>query len=78
LGVIFDRNLYSHGRRSTISREAKSAIAFTWVWNKLSAGQMPEDLEVWHEGRCSKCGRQLTDPVSISVGMGPTCRGEAR
>jgi hypothetical protein len=27
--------------------------------------------------RCAKCGRVLTDPVSIALGMGPTCRGDA-
>lgn len=26
---------------------------------------------------CSKCGRKLTDPYSIAVGMGPECRGGA-
>lgn len=25
--------------------------------------------------RCCKCGRALTDPFSIAVGMGPECRG---
>ena len=24
---------------------------------------------------CSKCGKVLTDPFSIAVGMGPECRG---
>ena len=27
--------------------------------------------------RCARCGRALTDPYSIAVGMGPECRGEA-
>jgi hypothetical protein len=27
--------------------------------------------------RCRKCGRPLTDPVSIALGLGPVCRGEA-
>lgn len=27
--------------------------------------------------KCSKCGRRLTDPYSIAVGMGPECRGGA-
>ena len=27
--------------------------------------------------RCSKCGRVLTDPYSVAVGMGPECRGGA-
>lgn len=25
---------------------------------------------------CRRCNRQLNDPISISVGLGPTCRGE--
>ena len=27
---------------------------------------------------CSRCGRPLTDPYSIAVGMGPECRGGAK
>jgi len=25
---------------------------------------------------CKRCGRKLTDPYSISIGMGPECRGK--
>ncbi len=25
--------------------------------------------------RCAKCGRVLSDPVSVALGMGPICRG---
>jgi len=28
--------------------------------------------------RCRKCGRKLTDPVSVRIGLGPVCRGKAR
>ena len=28
------------------------------------------------EARCRKCGRKLTDPISLTLGIGPTCRGE--
>lgn len=28
------------------------------------------------EGRCRRCNRRLTTPESISVGIGPTCRGK--
>jgi len=27
--------------------------------------------------RCSKCGRVLTDPTSIAIGVGPECRGDS-
>jgi hypothetical protein len=26
-------------------------------------------------GKCARCGRPLRDPVSVSIGLGPTCRG---
>jgi hypothetical protein len=30
-------------------------------------------MELWHEGRCGKCGRALTVPESIESGLGPVC-----
>jgi hypothetical protein len=34
---------------------------------------LPECIEIWHEGKCGKCGRQLTVPSSIETGIGPEC-----
>tara|TARA_R110002096_G_scaffold84290_4_gene194649 strand:+ start:14 stop:667 length:654 start_codon:yes stop_codon:yes gene_type:complete len=30
-------------------------------------------MEIWHEGKCSRCGRKLTVPSSIATGLGPVC-----
>jgi hypothetical protein len=77
LGCIFEGRRWAHGHKSPIGHDAPSAKAFAWCWRKLMVEHcMPEVLEVFHEGRCGKCSRRLTDPVSISVGLGPTCRGE--
>ena len=73
LGCIYDRRAYAHGRKSRIDPSAPSAVAFTWVWSRLTGGEMHPKLGVWHEGRCGRCGRRLTTPRSISIGMGPTC-----
>lgn len=27
--------------------------------------------------RCARCGRVLTDPVSMAIGLGPLCRGDS-
>lgn len=48
-------------------------IALNWAMNHLGQGVMPEKLEFWHEGRCAKCARPLTDPESIKRGLGPEC-----
>ena len=73
MGCIFERRFYTHGKKSRVSTNAMSAIAFSWVWRHLSAGTMPKDLAIWHEGRCGMCGRRLTTPESISTGLGPVC-----
>jgi Family of unknown function (DUF6011) len=73
LGVIHGGRLYSHGKKSRIGREAPSAKAFQWSFAQLSSGRMPSLLDVYHEGRCGRCGRQLTTPESIERGLGPEC-----
>ncbi len=73
LGTIFDGLSYRPGRRSSIGHAAPSNRAFIWAWSAICQGQLPETLEVWHEGRCGKCGRKLTVPESIERGFGPVC-----
>jgi hypothetical protein len=34
---------------------------------------IPDNLHVFHEGRCGRCGRKLTTPESIERGLGPEC-----
>lgn len=34
---------------------------------------LPDNLYVYHEGRCCVCGRRLTTPESIERGVGPEC-----
>lgn len=73
LGTVFERKNYAHGRRSTLSPDTASSRAFVWAWSFLARGEMPPACEVWHEGRCGRCGRALTVPESISSGIGPVC-----
>jgi len=76
LGTIFeDSTTYRHGRKSRVSPDAASAKGFAWAWSYLAKGQLPPGCEVWHEGTCGRCGRGLTVPSSIAVGLGPECAG---
>lgn len=61
--------------RSNVGATAPSVQAITWFLGRLFAGRDLPDLEVWHEGRCGRCGRTLTVPESISSGFGPECIG---
>lgn len=72
------RGVFFHGgRKAKVAETAPSARGFKWAFEQFSAGQMPASLEVWHEGRCGRCGRKLTVPSSIASGFGPECEGRA-
>jgi hypothetical protein len=84
LGNVYTRNgastTFGHGRKSRIEAGAPSARAFRWFFGQVvTEGGAPEaaSLEVWHEGRCGRCGRKLTVPESIARGIGPECAGKA-
>lgn len=59
--------------------DAPSFNALRWVLAKLNnEARIPEDLELFHEGRCCACGRKLTTPESIISGIGPECSKKPR
>ena len=76
MGMITAANgIFTNTRGSEISRIAPSFLAFRWVWLHIVNNSFPlKGVEVWHEGRCGRCGKQLTDPESIESGYGPYCR----
>lgn len=55
--------------------DALSFKALAWAMRKLSQGKIPQDLEIYHVGKCGACGRALTVPESIQTGLGPVCAG---
>lgn len=82
LGTIFEDLLthdpkgyggYRHSDKSRVSPEASSIKGFVWAWRYIVRGELPPGCEVWHEGRCGRCGRALTVPSSIAMGLGPEC-----
>lgn len=51
--------------------------ALDWLLDALRRGELPLTVEFWHEGRCARCARKLTDPESIARGFGPECATKA-
>lgn len=72
---------YKHSRKTRITEEAPCVKAIRWVLGNIRRGgtalENPSNflhqVEVWHEGRCGRCGRKLTVPESVSSGFGPEC-----
>ncbi len=69
IGVI--DNGFRITTKSQAGPDAPAVRAISWA----SARWEDPRMEIWHEGRCGRCGRVLTVPESIAGGIGPTCAG---
>jgi hypothetical protein len=48
---------------------------YEWAANALMhPDEVADQVDILFEGHCRRCNRVLTDPVSIEIGLGPTCR----
>ena len=77
IGSIRTSGVHSivHGGRAG-NPEHPAFKAMAWMLRQIENSnplQMPVSVEFWHEGRCAKCARPLTDPASIARGLGPEC-----
>lgn len=59
--------------KSKFTQDSDPVKAFSWIYQNLRRLNLPEQVEVWHEGKCGRCGRKLTVPTSIDTGLGPEC-----
>lgn len=64
---------FKHGKKSKIKNSAQSVKVFNYIFRKLKSGNLSDSIEIWHNGKCGKCGRKLTVPSSIDTGIGPEC-----
>lgn len=71
-GTMID-GVFKLGKKSKISGEAQSVKVFDYITKKLKTNTLPSFIEIWHEGKCGRCGRTLTVPSSIESGLGPEC-----
>lgn len=72
LGVISNRK-FRLTSKSTLRSSSTPVIAFDWFFNRIISGVTPLNVEIWHAGRCGRCGRTLTVPESVEAGFGPEC-----
>lgn len=68
--------------KSRITEGADSFKSFQFVFELLQSSvtridSFRDKLLIYHDGKCSKCGRALTDPVSVAIAMGPICNSMA-
>lgn len=71
---------FTHGgQKAKLREDVPSVLGFGWLVAALRANAVEKlaQVEFWHEGKCCRCGRKLTDPESVSRGLGPECAGRA-
>ncbi len=78
IGTVFhnlDGDKFVYSRKSSMTGDAPSVMAFQYVFGQLVTGSLANFIQIWHEGRCCVCGKVLTTPESIQKGIGPVCEG---
>lgn len=75
IGTIFIGNnpKFFWSDKSPISPSSPIIKGIDFITRKTFAGEIINDLEVYHNGYCVRCGRILTVPESITTGIGPEC-----
>jgi Family of unknown function (DUF6011) len=64
---------FRHTHKAKVPADSSSFQGFAFFWRHIAAEQMPPQMAIRHEGRCGRCGRPLTHPSSIDLGIGPEC-----
>lgn len=70
LGMINSSGEFFATKASRDQEASPSFKAFRFFWN---SAELHCELVVRHEGHCGRCGRTLTHPESIDLGIGPEC-----
>lgn len=61
--------------KSRFTPACRAYRVLAWALSAIWAGRdLPPGYAIQHAGRCGRCGRMLSDPVSCSTGLGPECR----
>lgn len=67
-------------RSSKLNERSTPWVAIQWMLNLIKRWEAdhtnapwPIGFQFWHEGKCARCARPLTDPKSIARGFGPLC-----
>ena len=71
-GLYKNGTLFRSTYNSRISETSESFKGMKYLV-KMMNRDFDTPMVVQHEGSCGRCGRRLTDPVSIERGIGPKC-----
>ena len=64
---------YYKGASGTYDMNDNRILSLMWFIRHMKDVDIADKVILQHVGRCCKCGRKLTDPKSIELGVGPEC-----
>lgn len=77
VGMVSHRGYAIYTRRSSFSKDSPIFKGLRYIVRIMYDPKFQSRMELFHEGCCSVCGRPLTNPKSLSVGIGPRCMKNA-
>jgi hypothetical protein len=77
--TVFDRKHIKLTKKSCFDEVSTPYKAVKYFFDRVivQSRELPALVKFFHEGQCCKCSRPLTNPLSIKLGIGPTCRGKS-
>jgi hypothetical protein len=73
VGTIFDKKFFRLSGKSRVTLDSVIYVAFNYVIEKLRNGVIDMGVEIYHEGKCGRCGRRLNSEESMKTGYGSDC-----
>ena len=75
LGMVMESGVHLT-RASRYNKDSMIYKVADWcVRGIINDGIIPAGYSISHAGSCGRCGRKLTTPKSIELGLGPVCAG---
>ena len=60
--------------KSRMDKDCAAVKGIRYLLGRVfGSGQIHDQMEVRHAGKCGRCGRTLTTPESLDRGIGPEC-----
>ena len=61
------------GRGGKYDLSDNRILSLMWLTRHLHDVDIQDKITIQHVGRCARCGKKLTTPESIELGLGPIC-----
>lgn len=65
--------VFYKGQNGNCSADDTRVLALMWTLYHCDDIDFTDKIKFQHLGKCCKCGRPLTNPESIDLGIGPEC-----